>query len=100
LFERISKELEGRDYYTYHRAFSPGVQEYVEAMSFLAFWESNTLISKESIEERIQNANSEVQQLFFFLSLFLEKGKSFMITTQDYLLGIADLTGGMHYIFL
>jgi len=77
--EKIVDELEGHDYWQYHRLFSPGIQEYIEAVSFLEYIETGTLLTLEKAESDINDSNS--------------KKAHFMLTVQDYLLGIADLTG-------
>jgi len=80
LLERIPLELEGvHDYYRYLRAFSPGVQEYIEAASFYHFLVTNTLITKQKLEADIQQAG--------------RSHRPFHISDTDYLYGLADLTG-------
>jgi len=78
-FEKISDELVDQDYYKFLRAFSPGVQEYLECVSFLEFLENDKLLTKEKAEADLLKSNS--------------KGIPFILTDKDYLGGIADLTG-------
>ena len=72
------------------RAFSPGLQEYLECVSFLEFLENGTLLTKEKAEADLLKSNAKVHQLFLPNS---SKGIPFIITDKDYLSGIADLTG-------
>lgn len=84
---QIAEELKGEDLHQFHRAFTPGIQEYVEAVSFHHFIRHRTLISLEEINARL---------------VFIRENKgegevacvlTFQITPTDYLLGVADLTG-------
>ncbi|KAL4641347.1 translin-associated protein X isoform X2 [Arapaima gigas] len=92
--KQIAEELLGEDLYQFHKAFTPGIQEFVEAVSFQHYIKHRTLISLEDINARL---------------VFLQEGKSeatgpsadpqgmqelaFQVTPTDYLLGVADLTG-------
>ncbi|RKO84933.1 Translin [Blyttiomyces helicus] len=78
LFERAAKDLVGNDYFRYRRSISPGFEEYIEASSFLVFVEKGVLASKREIED----------------TLVADDGTQILrITDEDYLLGLADLTG-------
>lgn len=46
--------------YRYVRAFSPGVQEYIEAASFYEYLRTGTLISKAKLEADVQTASPTV----------------------------------------
>ncbi|CAG8766538.1 10157_t:CDS:10, partial [Dentiscutata erythropus] len=69
LFKEISLDLQGINYYRYHKNISPSIQEYIEAISFLEYLQNDRLITKEQVE------------------------KDFTDETEDYVLGLADLTG-------
>ncbi|KAH8100500.1 Translin family-domain-containing protein [Cristinia sonorae] len=78
LFAAVGAEVQGDRFWRYQRNVSPGLQEYIEALSFTHYLETGKLISYD-----------EVQQ-----SLTGELGESyFPLTTEDYLLGLSDLTG-------
>jgi len=78
LFQKVSCELEGINYYRYHRCISPAIQEYIEAISFLEYLEHNRLISKSNVELNFKD----------------QSGKQYLqVSVEDYILGIADLTG-------
>lgn len=46
----------------FHRAFSPGLQEYIEAVALLEFIETGKLITLEKVEQDIQKGNSKVNK--------------------------------------
>ncbi|PRP85526.1 translin-associated protein X-like isoform 2 [Planoprotostelium fungivorum] len=78
-FHSMSADLMNHDYYKYHRAFSPGVQEYLEAVLFKEYLQTKTLLTLEKAQSDIKESDAE--------------GREFIITHMDYLLGIADFTG-------
>ncbi|XP_056147360.1 translin-associated protein X isoform X1 [Lampris incognitus] len=91
----IAEELRGEDIFQFHRAFTPGIQEYVEAVSFQHYIRHRTLISLEEINARLVFMKTEKADT---------KGSAegpplaaqvltFQVTPSDYLLGVADLTG-------
>jgi len=46
-FVIIATELEGHSIYKYHRAISPGIQEFIEAVSFREYLLNKCLISRK-----------------------------------------------------
>eukprot|EP01097_Dermamoeba_algensis_P002310 TRINITY_DN1922_c0_g1_i2.p1 TRINITY_DN1922_c0_g1~~TRINITY_DN1922_c0_g1_i2.p1 ORF type:complete len:212 (+),score=38.57 TRINITY_DN1922_c0_g1_i2:39-674(+) len=78
---KIASEVHQQDYYRYTRAFTFGIQEYVEAVSFYYFIKTGELISIKTIESMIKESHKDKLD--------------FRITISDYMLGIADLTGEM-----
>ncbi|XP_035029136.1 translin-associated protein X [Hippoglossus stenolepis] len=88
---QIAEELRGEDIYQFHRAFTPGIQEYVEAVSFLHYIRHRSLISLEEINAKLvfmkeEKGGAETQPLG-------AQVLTFQVTPSDYLLGVADLTG-------
>lgn len=77
---RIVEELTADTYYRFHRAFSPGMQEYVEARLLLSYCTDGTLIGPGMIDEELQKACSGSEL-------------KFSVDASDYVLGVADLTG-------
>ncbi|KAI3467208.1 hypothetical protein Pfo_023871 [Paulownia fortunei] len=77
---RIVKELQGTDFWKLRRAYSPGVQEYVEAATLCNFCKTGALLNLEEI-----NAS--------FRTLSDPSVEPLQINVLDYLLGLADLTG-------
>ncbi|KAK1170559.1 translin-associated protein X [Acipenser oxyrinchus oxyrinchus] len=93
----IALELIGEDLYQYHRAFTPGIQEYVEAVSFQHFIKERSLISLEQINKDLifieDKKNEEPEGLSSDSQDEKDKTVCFQVTPTDYLLGVADLTG-------
>lgn len=77
---RLVKELNGTDFWKLRRAYSPGVQEYVEAATFCKFCRTGSLLNLDEI-----NAT--------FIHLSDPSIEPLQINILDYLLGLADLTG-------
>eukprot|EP01130_Rhizamoeba_saxonica_P017262 TRINITY_DN829_c0_g1_i2.p1 TRINITY_DN829_c0_g1~~TRINITY_DN829_c0_g1_i2.p1 ORF type:complete len:249 (-),score=54.51 TRINITY_DN829_c0_g1_i2:193-939(-) len=80
LFEKIIQEIDGYEYWRYQRAFTPGLQEYIEAVSYLVYLTKGELVSKQYIENIIAQHTPDNDYVF-------------NISANDYLLGISDLTG-------
>ncbi|KAH0858363.1 hypothetical protein HID58_086624 [Brassica napus] len=79
-FARLMKELQGTDFWKLRRAYSPGVQEYVEAATFYKFCVSGTLSTLDEINSTL-------------LPLSDPSLEPLQINILDYILGLADLTG-------
>ncbi|XP_021292980.1 translin-associated protein X isoform X3 [Herrania umbratica] len=77
---RLVKELQGTDFWKLRRAYSPGVQEYVEAVTFFKFCQTGTLLNLDEINASL-------------LPLSDPSLEPLQINLLDYLLGLADLTG-------
>uniref|UniRef100_A0A3B4ZJM2 Translin-associated protein X n=1 Tax=Stegastes partitus TaxID=144197 RepID=A0A3B4ZJM2_9TELE len=86
---QIAEELRGEDIFQFHRAFTPGIQEYVEAVSFLHYIRHRSLISLEEINARLVFMRTEKADAKPLGTQVL----TFQVTPSDYLLGVADLTG-------
>ncbi|XP_036429494.1 translin-associated protein X [Colossoma macropomum] len=92
---QVAEELRGEDLHQFHKAFTSGVQEYVEAVSFHHFIRHRTLISLEEINARLVFVKEEKME-----TKVTGEGSfpgacvlTFQVTPTDYLLGVADLTG-------
>ncbi|XP_039639478.1 translin-associated protein X isoform X2 [Perca fluviatilis] len=88
---QIAEELRGEDIFQFHRAFTAGIQEYVEAVSFLHYIRHRSLISLEEINARLVFMRTEKGS-----AEAVQPGGqvlTFQVTPSDYLLGVADLTG-------
>nr|XP_056708843.1 translin-associated protein X isoform X1 [Euleptes europaea] len=95
--KQIAQELMGEDMHQFHRAISPGLQEYVEAVSFQYFIKTRTLVSIEVINEQLMfAAEDKEEETKVPASDCLNTQShnwSLKVTPVDYLLGVADLTG-------
>ncbi|KAL3824005.1 hypothetical protein ACJIZ3_020034 [Penstemon smallii] len=77
---RLVKELQGTDFWKLRRAYSPGVQEYIEAATLCNFCKTGSLLNLDQINASLQPlSDPSVEPL--------------QINLLDYLLGLADLTG-------
>lgn len=77
---RIAKELQGPEFWKFRRAYSMGIQEYVEAATFLEFCKNGKLLTLD-----------DVNKSFFELKDASES--AFKMNLIDYVLGVCDLTG-------
>ncbi|XP_023002801.1 translin-associated protein X [Cucurbita maxima] len=77
---RLVNELQGTDFWKLRRAYSPGVQEYVEAATLCKFCKTGTLLSLDEINAVL-------------LPLSDPSLEPLQINNLDYILGLADLTG-------
>ncbi|CAN9499979.1 unnamed protein product [Ophioblennius macclurei] len=92
---QIAEALRGEDLYQFHRAFTAGIQEYVEAVSFLHYIRHRSLISLEEINARLvfMRTESEHPEDSSEAPPAGAQVVTFHVTPADYLLGVADLTG-------
>ncbi|KAM9804235.1 translin-associated protein X [Neosynchiropus ocellatus] len=92
---QIAEELTGEDIYQFHRAFTPGIQEYVEAVSFQHYIRHRALISLEEINARLVYLKTEKPEATDVDDPLAPGAQvlTFHVTPADYLLGVADLTG-------
>ncbi|CAL1578284.1 unnamed protein product [Knipowitschia caucasica] len=91
----IADELRGEDIHQFHRAFTPGIQEYVEAVSFQHFIRHRSLISLEEVNARLVFMRTEAEDPKAPAEADPAGSHvlTFQVTPSDYLLGVADLTG-------
>ncbi|WVZ23310.1 hypothetical protein V8G54_001854 [Vigna mungo] len=54
---RLVKELQGTDFWKLRRAYSPGIQEYVEAATFCCFCKNGTLLELDEINKTLLPLN-------------------------------------------
>ena len=78
-FKNISRDLQGPNFYRYQRSISGGTQEFVEALSFQHYLETQSLITLESVGIKLQS--------------FATEGDTLSITPSDFVLGLFDMTG-------
>lgn len=73
LFARIAPDLQGIKGWRYQRNISGGIQEFIEALSFDHYLRTQTLITQSEVAARLPDG--------------------IMVTEEDYLMGLFDLTG-------
>ncbi|TDL28810.1 Translin [Rickenella mellea] len=78
LFASIRGELDGERFWSFQRAVSPGLQEYIEALSFVHYLESGRLVTFREVQASLTDESGIVY---------------FPLPLDDYLLGVSDLTG-------
>ncbi|XP_014771456.2 translin-associated protein X isoform X2 [Octopus bimaculoides] len=92
-FLPLAKELEAEDPYQYIKAYTFGVQEFIEAVSFYFYIKENRLVTLNEIQsmlnfKKIQNNSSEEDETDNYENEYLV-----FVRPVDFLLGVADLTG-------
>ncbi|KAF9452538.1 Translin [Macrolepiota fuliginosa MF-IS2] len=78
IYAGLAPELIGDHFWRYQRQVSPGLQEYIEALSFAHYLQHGTLIPFETVQRSLSSP---------------EGVPFFPLTVSDYLLGLSDLTG-------
>ncbi|EPB83682.1 hypothetical protein HMPREF1544_09532 [Mucor circinelloides 1006PhL] len=75
LFKKLAVDIQGLHY---HRSFSGGFEEFIEAIAFYHFLVHKTVITKEQVDGYFKD----------------EQGQMWVpVKTEDYILGLADCTG-------
>ena len=87
VWRKVAEELRTEDDYQFVRAYSPGLQEWVEALSFYHFLRHEAIISHQDCEDQLtfSPADSESQSESARLRV--------SVPQSEYVLGLADLTG-------
>ncbi|GAB0097671.1 translin-associated protein X [Sergentomyia squamirostris] len=80
-FSKIAKELEGRDQYQYTRAFSAGLQEFVEALTFYQYMSGKDLTDWTVLQESLKYKEEDSPEI------------QCLVQPIEYMLGITDMTG-------
>jgi predicted translin family RNA/ssDNA-binding protein len=75
LFKSIAPELTGTNSWRYQRQVSGGIQEFIEAISFEHYIQTQSLITRDEVAAQLPDG--------------------IIVTEDDYLMGIYDLTGEM-----
>ena len=98
ILRAIASELVGEDPDKYHSAYTPGVQEFVEALTYFVFLKEGRLMSLEEVQDYLrfcEKAEGELE---------IDTGKTevgevkqeslrLQLNAIDFVLGVADLTG-------
>jgi len=50
IYAEIKHELQGDQFWRYHRCISPSIQEFIEALSFMHYLEHGTLVTFEEVQ--------------------------------------------------
>lgn len=98
VFSEMREELAGDRFWRYQRTISPGVQEYIEALSFAHHLEHGTLITYDEVQSSLSGSDGVPVSLCSptdpcKMLIYSVPMKYFVLPTEDYLLGLSDLTG-------
>lgn len=85
LLKYIAQELVNEEPYQYVYAYTGGLQEYIEALSFYHFLTTDTIISHGDVQNRLSYGGGEEDEALVPISV--------LVQPKEYILGIADLTG-------
>ncbi|KAJ8925258.1 hypothetical protein NQ315_009086 [Exocentrus adspersus] len=80
-FKTIAKELHNQDAYQYHRAYTAGLQEFIEALTFCQFLKNTSIESWANIDKLLKYRDDELGEY------------NLLFPQYDFILGIADFTG-------
>ncbi|GJN87824.1 hypothetical protein Rhopal_000779-T1 [Rhodotorula paludigena] len=98
LFERLQGEVKGADFWRYERSVSPGIQEYLEGFTFFWYLEHHTLPTLEQAQASLlppapaPPTDSDPSSAAPPAPPAAAE-PYFRVTVDDYLGGVADLTG-------
>lgn len=82
-FKVIADELRSCDIFQYLKAISAGIQEFIEAYSFLEYLQGKEISDWDAIEPRFKYKTEDDEQQEYSLKL----------VPSEFILGLADLTG-------
>lgn len=60
LYSHLRPELEGDKFWRYQRQVSPGLQEYIEALSFAHYLDHGTLITFDEVQHTLMDSQGIV----------------------------------------
>ena len=84
VWRKVAEELRSEDDYQFIRAYSPGLQEWVEALSFYHFLRHEKILSHQETEAQLRfSCETETES----------RCLSVTVPQSEYVLGLADLTG-------
>jgi predicted translin family RNA/ssDNA-binding protein len=78
-YKSIAADLQGLNAYRYAHNITGGNQEFMEALSFQHYLETQTLVSYKEAQSRIASMSGE--------------GGAVLLTPEDYILGVFDMVG-------
>ena len=81
LWSLVGTELDGEDPWFYLRAYTAGLQEYVEALSFHHHLTHGGLVTWEHVSKATNSMDDD------------DNSSGVLVPRADYMLGVADLTG-------
>lgn len=91
LFKSIASELDGQDIYQYIKAYRFGLEEYIEAVTFFQYLQSGSIQDWTELEKSLVYTDSDKSDSTS--EDLPTKMTRIVITPNEYIMGIADLTG-------
>ena len=88
LIRKITEEIQFEDVGKFHKSYSNGIQEYLEAVMFLYYKKNGRLVSFAQVQKDLIYSNDEPDSSDRNDALL-----KFPLSVRDYVLGLADLTG-------
>lgn len=67
IFVTMKPDLEGDQFWRYQRVVSPGLQEYIEALSYTHYLTHDSLITWEQVQHRLSDESGSPVRSPFFL---------------------------------
>ncbi|KAJ8964670.1 hypothetical protein NQ314_004702 [Rhamnusium bicolor] len=80
-FMSIAKELKNQDAYQYHRAYTSGLQEFIEALTFCQFVKNDNIDIWSNINNLFKYKDEDLGEY------------GLLFPQYDFILGLADFTG-------
>lgn len=93
LFKNIAYELDGQDIYQYLKAYRVGLEEYIEAVTFFQYLQSGSMQDWIELEKSLIYPDSDKSTSALQNCESPTKITKIVITPNEYIMGIADLTG-------
>lgn len=59
IYAGIRHEIEGDRFWRYHKCFSPSVQEFIEALSFMHYLEHGTLVTFDEVQRVLSDKKGD-----------------------------------------
>lgn len=99
-FASIAKELEGRDPYQYARAFSAGLQEFVEAFTYYDYLCNDSIMDWTDIQKKLtyaleleDSSEATATETDNCSAPAATKELTCLVQPVEFMLGLADLSG-------
>ncbi|XP_066593198.1 translin-associated protein X [Prorops nasuta] len=93
LFKSIALELQNEDFYQYQRAYRAGVEEYIEAITFYQYLQNGNMQDWMELEKSLIYTVLDKTKAISDNNSVPMKNIEMLIFPNEYILGIADLTG-------
>lgn len=106
-FKAVAKELQGEDTYHFRWAYSPGLQEFIEAFTFMEYmkYDNDSKDCDNNLDESISDWMDLQKQMNYTEvektkendpedeKVQIENKLEFFVDPTEYILGLSDLTG-------